>query len=92
MTAKRTDLEKLKGKKIDVALGQGKIPHRFGQGAAQVLDRREQRKRDQALGLIPFAVKLEADLVKEIQDKAQEKQQPLNELVAALLRKGLTSQ
>lgn len=91
MTMKRTELEKLKGKKIDVALGQGRLPHRYGQGAAQVVDRREQRKRDQALGLIPFAVKLESALVQEVQALAKEKDVALNEVVAELLRKGLGS-
>ncbi len=88
---KRTELEKLKGKKIDAALGQGRIPHRFGQGAAQIVDRREQRKRDQALGLIPFAVKLESALVQEVQSRAQARQMGLSELVGELLRKGLES-
>lgn len=89
MTMKRTDLEKLKGKKIEVALGQSGSSHRFGPGAAQVVDRKEQRKRDQALGLIPFAVKLDGDLVKAMHSLAQERKVPLNDLVAELLRKGL---
>ena len=89
MTMKRTELEKLKGKKIDVALGQRKLPHRFGQGAAEVLDRRDQRKRDQALGLIPFAVKLDGALVQKIQALAQTRAMALNELVAELLRNAL---
>lgn len=91
MTMKRTELEKKKGKKIDAALGQGRIPHRFGQGVAGLVDRREQRKRDQALGLIAFAVKLESALVQEVQNLAQKRQLGLNELVAELLRKGLDS-
>jgi hypothetical protein len=90
MTMKRTELEKKQGKKIDSAIGQGKISHRFGHGVAGIVDKREQRKRDQALGLIPFAVKLESSLVKEIQDLARKREVGLNELTAELLRKGLS--
>ncbi|MFN0318016.1 MAG: hypothetical protein ACKVQA_23565 [Burkholderiales bacterium] len=86
---KRTELEKKQGKKIDSAIAQGKISHRFGHGVASIVDKREQRKRDQALGLIPFAVKLESSLVKEVQDLAQKRELGLNEAVAEILRKGL---
>ena len=89
MTMKRTELEKKQGKKIDAAIGKGKIAHRFGHGVASVVDKREQRKRDQALGLVSFAVKLESTLVKEIHDLAQKRQLGLNEVAAELLRKGL---
>ena len=37
----------------------------FGKEAV-VVDRREQRKRDQALGLVPFAVKLNSDIVLQL--------------------------
>ncbi len=86
---KRADLAKSKGKKIDRQMSQAPIPGRFGQGAAVVVDRREQRKRDQALGLVPFAVKLDAGMVKQLHALAQERQAGLNELVAELLKKGL---
>ena len=86
---KKADLEKSKGKKIDRQMSQAPIPGRFGQGAAVVVDRREQRKRDQALGLVPFAVKLDAELVKQLHALAQGRQAGLNELVAELLKKGL---
>jgi hypothetical protein len=52
-----------------------------------VLTRREQRERDRAQGLVPFAVKLPADLVKHLHQLAREK--PLNEVVAELLERGL---
>ena len=86
---KRADLAKSKGKKIDRQMSQSVTPGRFGQGAVAVMDRREQRKRDQALGLVPFAVKLEGGLVKQLQELAQERGSPLNELTAELLKKGL---
>ena len=86
---KRADLAKSKGKKIDRQMTQSVTPGRFGQGAAVVGDRREQRKRDQALGLVPFAIKLESELVKQLQALAQDRGTALNELTAELLRKGL---
>jgi len=86
---KRTDLEKNKGLKINSKLKLAGSPDRFGKEAAVVLDRREQRKLDQSLGLVPFAVKLNIDLVNQIQALAQERQTGLNEVVAELLKKGL---
>lgn len=86
---KKADLEKSKGKKIDRQMNQSATPGRFGQGAAVVVDRREQRKRDQALGLVPFAIKLDSDLVKQLHALAQERGTGLNELAAELLKKGL---
>jgi hypothetical protein len=86
---KKADLEKSKGKKIDRQMNRPAAPGRFGQGAAVVVDRREQRKRDQALGLVPFAVKLNGDLVKQLHVLAQERETSLNELVDGLLKKGL---
>ncbi len=86
---KKAALEKSKGKKIDGQMNQFPTPGRFGHGAAVVVDRREQRKRDQALGLVPFAIKLDGELVKQLHSLAQERQTGLNELVAELLKKGL---
>ncbi len=60
----------------------------FGNGLAAV-DRREQRKRDQALGLVPFAVKLNGDLVQKLQALAKERGVELNDVVAEVLSKGL---
>ena len=86
---KRTDLAKNVGLKINSRLNAEGTPGRFGKEAAAVPDRREQRKMDQALGLVPFAVKLNSDLVKQIQALAEERQIGLNEVVAELLKKGL---
>lgn len=86
---KRAELAKSKGKKIDRQMSQSVTPGRFAQGAAAVLDRREQRKRDQALGLVPFAIKLESDLVKQLQELARQRGTSLNELTSDLLKKGL---
>jgi len=91
VSVKRTDLEKNIGLKINSKVRQAGAPGRFGKEAAVALDRREQRKLDQALGLVPFAVKLNSDLVKQLQALAQERQTGLNEVVAELLKKGLES-
>jgi len=87
---KKTDLEKLKGLKIDSRMKQAGTPGRFGaEAGAAALSRREQRERERARGLVPFAVKLDGELVKRIQALAQEKKAGLNEVVAELLEKGL---
>ena len=86
---KKADLEKTKGKKIEHQINQAPNPARFGQGMAAVVNRREQRKHDQALGLVPFAIKLDGNLVKQLQTLAQERGASLNDLTAELLKKGL---
>jgi len=86
---KKADLEKHKGMKINSSVNRFGTPGRFGKDAGLTLERREQRKRDQALGLVPFAVKLNGDLVKQVQALAQARQAGLNEVVAELLKKGL---
>nr|WP_131376256.1 hypothetical protein [uncultured Janthinobacterium sp.] len=86
---KKTDLAKSDAKKL---MGKMNVP---GAGAfgkeAVVIDRREQRKRDQALGLVPFAVKLNSDLVLQLQNIAKERGADLNEVVAELITKGLAA-
>ena len=86
MSMKKTDLEKHKAKKL---AGAGTTSDRFGKGASEVLDRREQRERDREAGLVPFAVKLHVDLVREIQAAAQARGTGLNEVAAELIAKGL---
>ncbi len=85
---KKADLEKLKGRKL---AGAGTTPDRFGKGAAAVVDKREQRERERELGLVPFAVKLHSDLVRELHAAAEKRGTGLNELTAELLRKGLAA-
>jgi hypothetical protein len=88
---KKTDLEKNKGLKLTGQLKQASTPSRFGAGAQAVaeLDRREQRKRDQALGLVPFAVKLPQALANTLRDTAVARGVSLNELVDSLLTEAL---
>lgn len=89
---KRTDLVKNLAKKIEVKMQATAVPGRFGDAAAHLPDRREQRKLDQAAGLVPFAVKLHGDLVKQLQALAAEDGGNLNALVDRLVRAGLAAQ
>lgn len=86
---KKTDLEKNKGLKIRSKMNLASIPDRFGGQSTQPLDKREQRKRDQELGLVPFAIKLKSELVKQLHAEAEARQISLNELVGELLHTGL---
>ena len=86
---KRAELEKLKAVAIDQRMKQAGTPERFGRAAGTALGRREQRELERAQGLVPFAVKLDAALVKRIQALAQERKLPLNEVTSELLKKGL---
>lgn len=83
---KRTELEKLQGKKLVERMKRQPVA---AIGADDLRDKREQRKRDQAAGLLPFAVKLPADLVAALQARAQSGGASLNDLVATLLRDAL---
>jgi hypothetical protein len=86
---KKTDLAKYDAKKLMNQAGP-RGPS-FGAAAAAPVDRREQRERERALGLVPFAVKLNGDLVKQLQDLAKERGVDMNELVAEVLQKGLAA-
>ena len=87
---KKTGMAKSDAKKL---MGKMDAPGASGFGGADnaVVDRREQRERERALGLVPFAVKLNGDLVKQLQDLAKERDVELNELVAELLAKSLAA-
>lgn len=88
MAMKPTDLARLKGTKI---MGQMKLARgaaRPDQGAAAI-DRREQRRLDTAAGLVPFAVKLDRELVKQLSELADARGVSLAATVDELLRKGL---
>jgi hypothetical protein len=86
---KRTDLEKSKASKVRVQLQQAAIPGRFAAESNALPDRREQRKLDQAAGLVPFAVKLPADLVRRLREQAEQTGANINELTAKAIEAGL---
>lgn len=85
---KKTELEKLKGLRIAGEMERTTAPARYGKGSV-LESRRERRKREQALGLVPFAVKLDAELAKRVRARAEERAASLDETVAELLTKGL---
>jgi hypothetical protein len=86
---KKTDLERLKAASLTDRLRQARTPERYGKASA-VVSRKEQRRLDQAAGLVPFAVKLKAELVERLQERAQKEGRPLNEVVGELLARSLS--
>ena len=86
---KRADLEKMKGAGIQNSMKTAGTPGRFGKDAAQLSSRRERRDAEQALGLRPFAVKLNSELIAKIHALQQQRGTELNDVVAELLESGL---
>ena len=86
---KRTDLEKHQGKKLVGAMKREPQSDRYGANAGAVGDKREQREKEKAAGLVPFAVKLPQDLVASMQSLAKERGESLNHVAESLLRKSL---
>jgi hypothetical protein len=89
MSLKKFDLAKNLGLKVTGQMRAAGVPSRFAQGAGEVLDKRERRARDAALGLVPFACKLPADLVKQLNERGVAHEGGVNALVAELLSAGL---
>ena len=89
MSMKKTDLVKNLAKKLDGRMKSAGVPGRFGNAAAEVVDKREQRRRDSAAGLVPFACKLPGELVKRLNDKAAGHEGGVNAIVAEALTKSL---
>lgn len=89
MSMKKTDLAKNMALKINGQMKAAGVPGRFAQGAAEVVDRKEQRRRDAAAGLVPFACKLPSDLVKRLHERAATHEGGINAVVAELLSQGL---
>ena len=88
MPSKKFDLEKSKAKKTLGKLAQSGIPPRFGALAATP-DRREQRRLDQAAGLVPFATKLPGELIAALNATAQASGMAPGDWLAQLLREHL---
>jgi len=88
---KKTGMAKSDAKKL---MGKMVAPGAAGFGNADnaAVDKREQRKRDQALGLVPFAIKLNGELVKRLQALATERGLDINETVTDILTKGLAAE
>jgi hypothetical protein len=91
MAMKKTDLEKNKALKLTHSMKQAHS-ERFGKGAAEApVSRKEQRKLDQAKGLVPFACKLDSELVEALKARAAAHPEGMNGLVDELLRRGLAT-
>ena len=90
MSMRITDLDKSRMLKAAGLMKHEARAERFGRGNA-ISDRKEQRRLDRAAGLVPFASKLPAELVKALTDEATAKKLDMNELVEALITKGLAS-
>lgn len=89
MSMKRTDLEKNKAVKLREGVQKAPVPTRFGAASTVVPDRREQRRLDQAAGLVPFACKLKDGLVQRLRTLAEQEGSDLNALTDRLIRAGL---
>ena len=86
---KKTDLEKQKALKLMGKVNAGAPLSRYASGAAPTVDRREQRRLDQAAGLVSFPVKLHQSLISDLNEKAQKDGISVNELMNTLLSKAL---
>ncbi|KGD93734.1 hypothetical protein JL37_14935 [Achromobacter sp. RTa] len=82
------DLQKNQALKLAGQLKQAGTPDRYGT-ASQTLDRREQRKLDQAAGLVPFPLKLSQADADRLRAAAAERGVSTNDIVAEALRKAL---
>jgi hypothetical protein len=87
LRVKKFDLEKIKALKLANGLKQNSASS-FGPQAGQPkLDKREQRRLDQEKGLVPFACKLDSDLVRQLQEHAAKHEGGMSEALAELLVK-----
>ncbi|MGE4368998.1 MAG: hypothetical protein AB7E12_04895 [Burkholderiaceae bacterium] len=85
---KKTDLEKHKALKLMGKLHATMPPGRFA-GAAGAPDRREQRRLDQAAGLVSFPVKLQQPVIAALRARAETDGVSVNDLINTLLAKAL---
>ncbi len=89
MSMKKTDLVKNLAKKLDGRMKNAGVPDRFAQGAAEATDKREQRRRDAAAGLVPFACKLPGELVRRLHERAAAHAGGVNALLVQALEQAL---
>jgi hypothetical protein len=88
---KKTQLDRLNAAKIVTEMRKAAPPERYAQGSGAVLDKREQRRLDRERGLVPFAVKLDGEIVRRVRALAEERKTGINEVVGELLAKALGS-
>lgn len=85
---KRTDMEKLSAVKLMSNMKKAGTPQRLA-GESAAADRREQRRLDQAAGLVSFPVKLTQPVIDAVRIQASEQGISSNELIDRLLAKAL---
>jgi hypothetical protein len=85
---KKTDLEKNKALKLMGKLNAATPPGRYA-GTTPAPDRREQRRLDQAAGLVSFPVKLRQPLIDALRAKADADGVSANDLINTLLADAL---
>ncbi|WP_200886447.1 hypothetical protein [Burkholderia sp. ABCPW 111] len=88
MAMKKTDLEKNKALKLTHAMKQS-TSARFGKGSEAAPDRRERRRLELAQGLVPFACKLNIELVAHLNERAAAHPDGMTGLLTELLQRGL---
>lgn len=91
MSLKKTDLVKNLAKKLDGRMKAAGVPHRFAQGSAEAVAKREQRPRAAPAKLVPVACKLPADLVNRVRERAVAHAGGLNAVIAQALERWLES-
>jgi hypothetical protein len=89
MTQKKFDLAKNLALKINNQMKAGGVPGRFGQEAAVPVDKREQRRRDAAAGLVPIACKLPSELAQQLNERAALHEGGMTGLLVEVLGKAL---
>lgn len=89
MSMKRTDLEKNRGLKINARMGAAGTPGRFAAEALDAAGKRAQRQQERALGLVPFACKLPAELAGQLQARGSSHAGGINALMAELIAQAL---
>ncbi|AFK61275.1 hypothetical protein TKWG_03410 [Advenella kashmirensis WT001] len=85
---KKFDLEKAKALKTVGKMKQEGVPGQFGAADAAV-DRRAQRKLDQAQGLVSFPVKLRQEVIDQIRERAVQQDRNTNDIIGQLLEQAL---
>ena len=87
---KKTGMAKSTAKKL---MGKMLAPGAPGFGHVDVatVNRREQRKLDQALGLVPFATKLHSELVQPLEAGAKARDLDIGDFITEILIKGLSA-
>lgn len=89
---KKTDLEKNKALKLANSLKLSAALRAGRDTGPAKVDRREQRRLDQEQGLVPFACKLDAELVKRLQALAPAHAGGMSGLLKEALERGLPAQ